>query len=249
MLFRSGTLLRSAIPIRTYADWNESKPGFFEADLVALCGESVAGAYINILDLTDVLTGWVCLEAMMGKGQFGVHGGIDVIRRRLPFSLLGIDSDNGAEFINDILNRYCQQHQITFTRIRPYRKNDNCFVEQKNFSIVRRFLGYQRRETIEELALIREILSLIEVYVNFFQPSLKLVSKTRVDNKTRKTYDTAKTPFQRLLGSGILNSSTKQKLFDFYHFQNPMALRRQISKLNQKLDQFHCYNLVESTNT
>jgi hypothetical protein len=246
---KPGTLLRSAIPVRTYADWNESKPGFFEADLVALCGNSVAGGYINILDLTDVFTSWICLEAMMGKGQFGVHGSIDAIRRRLPFSLLGIDSDNGTEFVNEIINRYCQKHLITFTRIRPYRKNDNCFVEQKNFSVVRRFLGYTRRETEEELIVVREILKLIEIYVNFFQPSLKLIAKVRVDNRTKKTYDTAKTPFQRLLNSGILGSETKQKLFDFYYSQNPMALRRKIGQLNQKLDQLHRYNLIESTNT
>jgi hypothetical protein len=162
---------------------------------------------------------------------------------------LGIDSDNGTEFVNEIINRYCQKHLITFTRIRPYRKNDNCFVEQKNFSVVRRFLGYTRRETEEELIVVREILKLIEIYVNFFQPSLKLIAKVRVDNRTKKTYDTAKTPFQRLLNSGILGSETKQKLFDFYYSQNPMALRRKIGQLNQKLDQLHRYNLIESTNT
>jgi len=246
---KPGTLLRHAIPIRTFADWNEKQPGFFEADLVALCGDNVGGGYVNVLDLTDVFTGWVTLEAFMGKGQFMIHAGVNSIRQRLPFLMLGFDSDNGTEFINGILLRYCEGNQITFTRIRPYQKNDNCFVEQKNFSVVRRFLGYIRRETTAELIVIQEMLKLIEDYVNFFQPSLKLKSKTRIDNKTKKIYDVAKTPFQRLLDSSILRPDIKQKLLDYYHSLNPMELRRKISKLNQKLDQLHRYNLVESTNT
>jgi hypothetical protein len=246
---KPGTLLRNAIPIRTFADWNEKQPGFFEADLVALCGDSVGGGYVNILDLTDVFTGWICLEAFIGKGEFRIHTGVDSIRQRLPFSMLGFDSDNGSEFINNIILRYCEDNQITFTRIRPYKKNDNCFVEQKNFSVVRRFLGYTRQETEDELNIIKQILELIEVYVNFFQPSLKLISKIRVDNKTKKTYDQAKTPYQRLLNSGILDQQTKQKLEVYYQSLNPMELRRKINQLNQKLDQLHRYNLIEATNT
>ena len=207
---KPGTLLRNAIPIRTYADWNEQSPGFFEADLVGLCGDSVKGDFVYILDLTDVFTGWQALEATMGKGQHGIHRGVETIKNRLVFPLPGLDSDN-------------------------------CFVEQKNFSVVRRFLGYTRRETESELNIIKEMLKLIEVYVNFFQPSLKLVSKIRVDNKTKKTYDEAKTPYQRLINSGILDQQTKQRLKEYYDSLNPMELRRKISKLNQKLDQLHRY--------
>jgi len=246
---KPGTLLRNAIPIRTFADWNDKQPGFFEADLVALCGISIKGDYVNVLDLTDVFTGWTCLEAFMGKGQFRVHAGVESVRQRLPFSLLGFDSDNGAEFINDIILRYCEENQITFTRIRPYKKNDNCFVEQKNFSVVRRFLGYTRRDTDNELIVVKEILKSIETYVNFFQPSLKLISKIRVDNKAKKIYDEAKTPYQRLLNSGILDQLTKQRLESLYQLLNPMELRRKISQLNQKLNQLHRYKLIESTNT
>lgn len=246
---KPGTLLRNAIPIRTFADWNEKQPGFFEADLVALCGDNGGGGYVNILDLTDVFTGWVSLEAFMGKGQSGIHSGVDSIRQRLPFSMLGFDSDNGGEFINIILLHYCEENKITFTRIRPYKKNDNCFVEQKNFSVVRRFLGYTRRETENELNIIKQILKLIEVYVNFFQPSLKLISKVRIDNKTKKTYDEAKTPYQRLINSDILDQKIKQNLQEYYQSLNPMELRRKISQLNQKLDKLNRYNLIESTNT
>ena len=162
---------------------------------------------------------------------------------------MGFDFDNGAEFINDIILRYCEENQITFTRIRPYKKNDNCFVEQKNFSVVRRFLGYTRRDTDNELIVVKEILKSIETYVNFFQPSLKLISKIRVDNKAKKIYDEAKTPYQRLLNSGILDQLTKQRLESLYQSLNPMELRRKISQLNQKLNQLHRYKLIESTNT
>lgn len=246
---KPGTLLRSAIPIRTFADWNEKTPGFFEADLVAFCGELAKGDFVNVLDNTDVFTGWITLEAFMGKAQSRVYPAVDNIRQRLPFVMLGLDSDNGSEFINGLLNHYCQTNHITFTRSRAYRKNDNCYVEQKNYSVVRRFLGYARFDTDNELTTIREILGLVEVYVNFFQPSVKLISKTRVDHKTKKIYDTAKTPYRRLVESGILGKRKKDKLIKIYHSLNPMDLRRKINKLIQKLNKVNRYKLVESTNT
>jgi hypothetical protein len=208
---KPGTLLRSTIPVRTFSDWDEKRPGFFEGDLVAFCGETVRGEYVNALNLTDVALGWIGIEAFMGKGQYRVHKAIDNVRNRLPFLMLGLDNDNGVEFINWILKRYCEDNKITFTRIRPYRKNDNCFVEQKNYTVPRRFLGYARYDTEKELEIIKEILKLVEVYVNFFMPSKKLLSKERIGNKTKKVYDTAKTPHQRLLLSGILNDDKKRQ--------------------------------------
>ncbi len=233
---KPGTLLRSTIPIRTFSDWDENQPGFMEADLVAFCGETTEGEYINGLNMTDVYTGWVLLGATMGKGQFGVHKEVDEGRKRLPFPLLGFDSDNGGEFINAILKRYCDQNQITFTRIRPYRKNDNCFVEQKNYTTLRRFLGYARYDQEEQLLIIKEILKLAEPYVNFFQPVMKLRDKQRIGNKTKKRYDIAKTPYQRLLDSGILKEEQKEKLKRSYETLNPMELKRQINKLTQRLN-------------
>jgi hypothetical protein len=138
---RPGTLLKYHIPIRTFADWNDQRPGFCEIDLVAHDGGSAWGDYIHTLDLTDVATGWTEPQAVKNKAQCYVFDGLQQIRKRLPFHLLGIDSDNGGEFINDELRRYCEAEQITFTRSRPYRKNDNCFIEQKNCSIVRRTVG------------------------------------------------------------------------------------------------------------
>jgi len=246
---KPGSLLKAAIAIRTFTDWDDQRPGFTEADLVALCGDNVYGGFVNILDVTDVSIGWISLEAMMGKGQTGIHGDIKAISKRLPFSLLGLDSDNGTEFINQLLLQYCETHKITFTRIRPNHKNDNCFVEQKNYSVVRRFLGYARRDTEAELAVIKKMLPLIETYVNFFQPSFKLLKKIRQDNQVRKTYDTAQTPFQRLAKSAILSKDTERRLHRLYQSLNPMQLRRQISRLNQKLDQLYRYKLVESTTT
>lgn len=233
---KPGTLLRSTIPIRTFSDWDDKRPGFMEADLVAFCGESVVGEYLNGLNMTDVCTGWVLLGVTMGKGQYGIFKEVDAGRKRLPFALLGFDSDNGGEFINAILKRYCDQNQITFTRIRPYRKNDNCFVEQKNYTVLRRFLGYARYDTEEQLLITKEILNLVEPYVNFFQPVMKLKEKQRIGARVKKKYDTAKTPYQRLLNSGILKEEQKEQLKRYYETLNPMELKRRINKLIEKLN-------------
>lgn len=245
---KPGTLLKSIIPIRTFADWNENKPGFFEADLVALCGGNVKGHYVNCLNLTDVFTGWVGLEAVMGKAQSRVHDAVDRIKNRLPFPMLGLDSDNGTEFINWLLQRYCEANKITFTRIRPNRKNDNCYVEQKNYTVVRRFLGYARYDTDQQLTIIRQILRLVEIYVNFFQPVMKLTKKKRTGAKVKKWYDTAKTPYQRVLRYGILKGKKKQELKAFYESLNPLDLKRKINKLTKKLDKTVRYNLNDLTN-
>jgi len=245
---KPGTLLKNSIPIRTFADWNENKPGFFEADLVALCGITVKGHYVNCLNLTGVFTGWVGLEAVMGKAQSRVHAAVERIKNRLPFPLLGLDSDNGTEFINWLLKRYCEANKITFTRIRPNRKNDNCYVEQKNYTVIRRFLGYARYDTDQQLVIIRQILKLVEIYVNFFQPVMKLTKKERTGAKVKKWYDTAKTPYQRVLAYGVLKGKKKQELKVFYKSLNPLDLKRKIDKLTKKLDKAFRYNLNDLTN-
>ena len=233
---KPGTLLRSTIPVRTFSDWDEKKPGFFETDLVALCGESVRGEYINALNLTDVATSWVGLEAIMGKAQSRVYPAIDAVRNRLPFQMLGLDPDNGTEFINWLLKRYCDENKITFTRIRPYRKNDNCYVEQKNYTVVRRFLGYARYDTDKQLIFIKEILKIVEDYANFFQPVMKLKEKQRIGTNVKKKYDIAKTPYQKLVESGVINERKKEELQQYYETLNPLAMKRQINKLTEKLN-------------
>jgi hypothetical protein len=178
-----------------------------------------------------------------------VHEAVKKIRKRLPFPLLGIDSDNRTEFINWLLKSYCEENEITFTRIRPYRKNDNCYVEQKNYTVVRRFLGYGRYDTDKELQIIREILKLVEMYVNFFQPVMKLMEKKRIGSKVKKVYDTAKTPYQRLLDLGILKEEQKVKLKILYNSLSPLDLKRQIIKLTEKLNKAFRYKINEATNT
>jgi hypothetical protein len=232
---KPGTLLKHSIPIRTFEDWDDKRIGFEEADLVAFCGDTVRGEYVNGLNLVDVAIGWVSLEAFIGKAQSRVHAALDKIKNRLPFPLLGFDSDNGSEFINGLMKRYCDFNKITFTRIRPYKKNDNCFVEQKNYTVLRRFVGYRRYETEAQLKIIQEMLKLVELYVNFFQPSMKLIEKHRVGAKVKKKYDTAKTPYRRLKESGILKPEKEKELDKIYRSLNPMDLRRQILKLQTKL--------------
>jgi hypothetical protein len=246
---KPGTLLKQSIPIRTFADWDDTRPGFFEMDLVAFCGDSVKGEYINGLNMTDVATGWVCLDAVMGKGQIRVHEAIDSARHRLVFTILGLDSDNGSEFINAILKRYCTKEQITFTRIRPNHKNDNCYVEQKNYTSLRRFIGYARYESKAQLIIIKQILVLAELYINFFQPVLKLKSKQRIGSKVKKQYDEAKTPYQRLLASGILTQEQKDALQRQYERLNPLELKRKINVLTKKLDKTLRYKINDLTNT
>jgi hypothetical protein len=232
---KPGTLLKQAIPVRTFAEWNEERPGFLEADLVAHCGESAEGFYLCTLDAVDVATGWSECVAVWGKGQERVGGGVDAIKRRLPFPLLGLDTDNGGEFINQGLYDYCRRHQITFTRSRAYKKNDQCYVEQKNWTVVRRLIGYDRYSSHGALALLNEVYGYLRLYVNFFQPVLKLVSKERQGAKVKKRYDVAQTPYQRLCASQVLEISQEEALERLYQSLNPVTLHQQIDQALEKL--------------
>lgn len=234
-LTKPGTLLKHQIPIRTWSEWNDQQPGYLEMDTVSFGGSDPSGHFVWGLDMTDVATGWVLLDAVMGKGQERIHRAIDEGKDRLVYRLLGIDSDSGAEFINGILLRYCDLHRITFTRTRPGRKNDNCFVEQKNYTTLRAFLGYGRYETDEQLALVREMLKLVEIYVNFFQSSVKLLNKKRLGAKVIKHHDLAATPYKRLCRSGILSGKQRRSLAKVYHSHNPLELLAKITVLQDKL--------------
>lgn len=176
---KPGTLLKNNIPIRTYADWDEKRPGFFEMDLVSHNGGNPRGEFIQTLDMTDVNTCWTETVAVKNKAQVYVFNGIKKIRSRLPYDILGLDSDNGSEFINDELYRYCVKEEITFTRSRSNRKNDNCFVEQKNYSIIRKTVGYCRYEGAEDLRLLNEIYRILRLLTNYCIPTMKLKEKTR----------------------------------------------------------------------
>jgi hypothetical protein len=225
---KPGSLLKDAIPVRTFADWDEQRPGFVEMDLVAHCDDTTAGEYLNTLCVVDIDTRWTEMVAVLNKGQQATFEGIKTMRERLPFALLGIDSDNGSEFINGHLLRYCTAEQITFTRSRPYKKNDQAHVEQKNWTAVRQWIGYDRYESTEAYDLLQVIYSDLRLFVNFFQPVMKLVEKTRVGSTTRKKYDIAQTPYQRILASPGVDSSAKERLSDLYPTLNPVVLKHRI---------------------
>ena len=232
---RPGSLLKKSIPIRTFADWDEARPGFFEVDLVSHDGGNTKGDFNQSLNFTDIATGWEEMIAVKNKAQVWVFAGIKRIKERLPFSILGLDSDNGAEFINAHLIRYCEEHKITFTRSRPYRKNDSCFVEQKNWSVIRRAVGYARYDTDKELSILNELYVYLRLYVNFFQPVRKLIKKERIGSKVIKRYDEAKTPYRRVLASPDIEDEIKMKLKNQYAMLNPAELKRKITKLQNKL--------------
>ena len=227
---KPGTLLKKNIPVRTFADWNEDKPGFLEVDLVAHCGDSPAGQFLNTLTCTDLCTGWTEPIALRRRSQEAVCAAIDAMRQELPFDLLGIDSDNGSEFINDLLYRYCLDEKITFTRSRPYKKNDQAHVEQKNWSVVRHTVGYDRLESDEQRALLESIYKDLRLYVNFFQPVLKLIGKERIGNQVIRKYDTARTPYQRVLEREDVSLARKAHLLNLYLRLNPAELRRRIDE-------------------
>ena len=232
---RPGSLLKKSVPIRTFADWDEKVPGFFEVDLVSHDGGAVRGDFLQSLNFTDIATGWVEMIAVKNKAQVWVFAGIEKIKKRLPFSILGIDSDNGSEFINAHLLRYCKEEHITFTRSRPYRKNDSCFVEQKNWSVIRRAVGYGRYDTEKELSILNELYSYLRLYSNLFQPVRKLIKKERIGSKVTKRYDEAKTPYRRVLTSPDIKEEIKVKLKNQYAMLNPAELKRKITKLQNRL--------------
>jgi len=227
---KPGSLLKSSIPIRTFADWEEDRPGFLEVDLVAHCGESPEGFYIYTLSAVDVSSGWSEYVGVWGKGQWRVGGAIRSVRVRLPFRLLGLDSDNGCEFINQTMYNYCRQMKITFTRSRSYKKNDSCHVEQKNWSVVRRLIGYDRYSSRAAFQTLNRVYDLVRLYVNFFQPVMNLVAKTRHGARVHKVYDRAQTPYQRLLNLGALSEAKQQELATTYHGLDPVRLLKQINE-------------------
>ena len=232
---KPGSLLKNLIPVRTFTEWNEERPGFMEIDLVAHCGNTTEGQYLNTLTCTDICSGWTDVTALPHRSQEAVSKAIHRMRQRLPFPVLGIDSDNGSEFINDLLYRYCLDEKITFTRSRPYKKNDQAHVEQKNWSVVRHTVGYDRWETEQELVLLENVYDDLRFYINFFQPSFKLIGKECLGNKTIKRYDPAKTPYQRVLERKDISLEAKARLMNLYLQLNPAQLRRCIDQKTAKL--------------
>jgi len=232
---KPGTLLKHQIPIHVFTRWTDRKPGFGEIDLVAHCGVTVRGHFAYTLDFIDLDTNWNECVAFLGKGENNAMGAVQTIRERLPFKLLGIDSDNGEEFINWELYRWCRKEEITFTRCREYRKNDQAHVEEKNWSVVRRYTGYKRFETQEQVELLNKLYLSLRLYFNFFQATLKLERKVRIGGKVKRIYPKAKTPYQRVLEHKDIPEENKQALKEQYQTLNPAKLLRGIQEITDQL--------------
>lgn len=227
---KPGSLLKKHIPIKT-SSWDEGRPGFTEIDLVAHCGGSLLGDLIYTLQAVDIKTTWTERVAVMGKSQKAVFAAIKKFRHELPFILRGIDSDNGSEFINDQLWKYCQKEDIAFTRSRPYMSKDNAHIEQKNWPLVRKILGYDRFDTQFQLHLINDLYdNELRLYLNFFQPTMKLAEKTRVGAKIKRRHDTPRTPYQRVLECPEVSEETKEKLRKLYATLDPVKLKKAIER-------------------
>ena len=233
--------LKRSIPFRL-SQWDETRLGFTEIDTVAHCGSSASGDFISSISVTDLASTWWEGQAIMGKGQRNTLQGIQTIESRLPFPLVGLDADNGPEFMNYHLSDYCQKHFIEFTRIRPYRKNDNAHVEQKNWTHVRKVVGYYRHDTYEELKLLNDLYqNELRIYKNFFQPSMKLKAKWRIDGHLKRKYGTPKTPYQRIMDSDQVEQHVKDNLFQTYQDFNLVDLKHAI---DQKIKQLHSFHQV-----
>jgi len=232
---RPGTWLKHEIPVRTFAEWSDAQPGFLELDLVAHCGSTSKGFSLYTLCAVDVATSWVDLQAVWGKGQQRVGTAIHHVRQRLPMPLRGLDSDNGSEFINHDLYAWCQREGITFTRSRPYQKNDSAHVEQKNGAIVRPLIGYDRYASRAAYAQLARVYDLARLHINFFQPVQKLVTKERRGPRVHRVYDRAQTPYQRLGATGVLLVSRRQELEALYQRLNPLHLRRALETALDRL--------------
>jgi hypothetical protein len=233
---KPGTLLKHHIPIKTDS-WNVQTPGFTETDLVSHCGNSASGEFIHSLNVTDIQSTWVEARAVMGKSQIGVLDAMKEIEQALPFKLLGIDSDNGSEFINYHLKTFCDQNTIQFTRGRPYKKDDNAHIEQKNWTHVRKIFGYERYDSPQAAnamnALYRNELRILQ---NLFLPSMKLREKTRVGSKLKRRYDEPQTPLERLLNCPQADSAKIEELKKLRQRTDPFELAKRVE---QKLEQIY----------
>jgi len=229
---KPGSLLRTQIPIRT-DNWDITVPGFMEADTVAHCGNSLAGDFVWSLTMTDILTGWTECRAVWNKGADGVVKQICDIERNLPFELLGFDCDNGSEFLNYHLIRYfaIRELPVKFTRSRPYKKNDNAHVEQKNWTHPRYLLGYDRIDNPDLVEKINDLYANeFSLYQNYFCPSMKLTSKTKINSKYKRTYDDPKNPYERIVMSKKIPSNIKKGLADIRGSINPFKLKKVIER-------------------
>lgn len=230
---KAGVPLKHRIPIRTCDEWNETQPGFLEADLVAHCGMHIEGGYLYTLTLTDVATGWTECLPLLHRGQVAVRAALQRAQTLFPFPICGIDTDNGVEFINEEVASFCQEEQILLTRGRPRQKRDQCFVEQKNRAVVRHMVGYERFAGEPAYRQLTELYRAVRLYVNCFQPSMKRFPKQGNGQAGHPRYDEAKTPLQRLLLSGAVSTKQQQELTEVAQALDPVRLIEQIKHLQR----------------
>lgn len=227
--------IRKQVPIRTFGDWKDPKPGFFEGDLVAHCGGTMAGSFVHTFTLTDIASGWTENIPLLVREQGLVTEALDVFRKRLPVALRGLDTDNDSVFINEVMVEYCDRHDIELTRCRPYRKNDQAWVEEKNGSVVRRLVGYERLSGIAATRILSRLFGTARLYVNFFQPSFKLREKTRDGAKVTRKYFPPATPCERLLEHPDVSPVAKEALRELRAELDPVALLKEIREAQAEL--------------
>jgi hypothetical protein len=229
------TTLKSQIPIRTWSEWRGVEPGSLQADLVLHCGESTEGFFLTTLCALDVATAWIELQPVWGMGQQRVGSAMHHIRLRLPFAFNALHTDNGSEFINHLLQSWCLREGIRFTRGRGYRKNDQAYVEQRNWLSVRRQVGYDRYSSRPAFQVLQELYPLLCLQLNFFRPVSKLAGKDRLGAKVIKRYDEPQTPYQRLLAAGVLSEPARVALEKRFLTLNPAQSQRRIDQLLRQL--------------
>ena len=227
--------IRRSVAIRTFDGWEDPAPGFVEADLVAHSGPTVKGSYVQTLTLTDIATGWTECAPLLVREQKLLIEVLGEVRKRMPFALLGFDTDNDSVFMNETVKSYCEQTGLVFTRCRPYRKNDQAWVEQKNGAVVRHTVGYRRYEGLDAAAALARLYSALRLFVNFFQPSFKLASKARDGAKVTKTYHPPATPYQRLMADARTSDDVRLRVTAMHATLDPVALLRTIRAAQQEL--------------
>jgi hypothetical protein len=230
-------LIFQKVPVKVAADWNTSEIGNVQVDFVAHCGRSTGGDYIHTLSTVDIATNWWEGQAIAVRSQQAAKEGLSQIRDRMPFGILELHPDNDSALINDLLWDWTQQEKIRLSRSRPYKKNDNAWVEQKNWTHVRKVVGYRRFDTTRELRLLNEIYAVLRVYKNFCLPTIRLKSKERVAGRIKRKYDKPSTPYQRLMESNQVTEERKRELRRVYESVNPAALYRRITELREQLEE------------
>jgi hypothetical protein len=234
-------LLYQRVPEKLPNEWDREQLGNLQMDFVLHCGRSTAGEYLHTMSVVDIASGWWEGEPQMGRSQKASQESFDRLRRRFPFPVREVHPDNDSALLSELLWKYCRKRRIAMSRSRPYEKNDNAWVEQKNWTHVRKLVGHRRYDTSEEQEVLRELYRLWADYQNFFQPMMKLKEKTRIGGKVHRIYDQARTPYQRVLASGVLKPKQREQLETRYQALNPVALWREIQALRDRL-----FDLVEA---